>query len=242
MDKLISDSSEQYMQYDILKDSLPFQSMSQQIVKFNVGGVRYEVSMSLLDAYPKTMLATSASKQWHENPDGEIFIERDGKRFRLVLDYMRDGRVHLPIRASRDALLLDLEYYGFEDVSTADILGNPAAKFLYDQSTAWKQDLFKEWDESIAEHERMIVEHKHLIKQIKDSKSIIDAFMENKSFKLRIPGESGKTVFKDCNELLTLVGLCVVEEKFVSYRSLNELTFQQNFHHQAVYEVTLKLV
>ena len=78
--------------------------MSSHLFKFNVGGVRYEVSQSLLDANPNTMLAKSASKQWNEDPDADIFIERDGARFGLVLDYIRDGRVSLPVTLSKDAL------------------------------------------------------------------------------------------------------------------------------------------
>ena len=37
----------------------------------------------------------SAARIAHRNDD--IFIERDGGRFKFVLDYMRDGRVVLPL-------------------------------------------------------------------------------------------------------------------------------------------------
>jgi hypothetical protein len=37
--------------------------MKTEIVTFNVGGTRYEVSRSLLDLHPNTMLAKSASEQ-----------------------------------------------------------------------------------------------------------------------------------------------------------------------------------
>eukprot|EP00535_Pseudo-nitzschia_heimii_P006100 CAMPEP_0197185166 /NCGR_PEP_ID=MMETSP1423-20130617/11334_1 /TAXON_ID=476441 /ORGANISM="Pseudo-nitzschia heimii, Strain UNC1101" /LENGTH=177 /DNA_ID=CAMNT_0042636151 /DNA_START=109 /DNA_END=642 /DNA_ORIENTATION=- len=91
---------------------------SGKTVRFNVGGTIYEVSRSLLDRYPDTMLARLASDTWKTNGDDEnaaLFIERDGDRFRYCLDYMRDcGIVNLPLTVSRAAVLLDLEYYGFE--------------------------------------------------------------------------------------------------------------------------------
>ena len=81
------------------------------IAKFNIGGHRYEVSRSLLESHPDTMLAKSASDQWQEDPESEIFIERDGQRFRFVLDYLRDGKVSLPITEAKHAFLAELEYY-----------------------------------------------------------------------------------------------------------------------------------
>ena len=81
------------------------------IAKFNIGGHRYEVSRSLLLNHPDTMLAKSASDQWQEDPESEIFIERDGQRFRFVLDYLRDGKVGLPITETTDAFVAELEYY-----------------------------------------------------------------------------------------------------------------------------------
>ena len=89
--------------------------MTQQtIIKFNIGGIRYEVSQSLLQSYPDSMLAKSAAEQWHTNPTAEIFIDRNGARFQYVLDYLRDGRVHLPLLVSKDSLVLDLNFYGWK--------------------------------------------------------------------------------------------------------------------------------
>ena len=82
-----------------------------EVVKFNIGGQRYEVSRSLLDKHPDSMLSKSASEQWQEDPVAEIFIERDGLRFRYVLDYLRDDRLELSLTESKKAIIDDLEYY-----------------------------------------------------------------------------------------------------------------------------------
>ncbi len=48
-----------------------------ELVKFNIGGQRYEVFRSLLDKHPNSMLSKRASKQLQVNPDTELFIVMD---------------------------------------------------------------------------------------------------------------------------------------------------------------------
>jgi hypothetical protein len=83
-------------------------------VKLNVGGKHYEVSRSLIERYPDTMLARLVSDTWQSDPSSTIFIERDGDRFRYILDYMRDDKVFLPSTISKSSILLDLDFFGFE--------------------------------------------------------------------------------------------------------------------------------
>ena len=53
--------------------------------------------------------------------DQPVFINRDGGRFKYVLDWMRDGRVIIPMEVTKDALLNDLHYYGFDDADPLTI-------------------------------------------------------------------------------------------------------------------------
>lgn len=94
-------------------------------VKFNVGGTKYEVSRTLIEGYPDTMLERLVSDTWQTDPEKEIFIERDGLRFRYVLDYMRDKRA-FPLTVSVASVLLELEYFGFIDVPPGSIDGSCA--------------------------------------------------------------------------------------------------------------------
>ena len=95
--------------------------MKTQVVKFNIGGRKYEVARSLLESYPDSMLYKSASKVWLENPDEEVYIERDGNRFAYCLDYLRDKKCYLPFTVSKDAVMKDLKYYGIENVDERNI-------------------------------------------------------------------------------------------------------------------------
>lgn len=89
-------------------------------VKFNVGGKVYEVSKSLLDIFPNTVLSKMASS-W-SSASSPIFIDRDPERFASCLDYMRgDGTVHLLETVSKSAFLKDLEFLGFVGVDETKI-------------------------------------------------------------------------------------------------------------------------
>jgi hypothetical protein len=71
------------------------------------------------------MLAKSAATQWHTDPNAEIFIERDGVQFRYVLEYLRNGQVHLPESVPKASLLLHLDFFGVP-VNGNNIMANPA--------------------------------------------------------------------------------------------------------------------
>ena len=83
-----------------------------KIVKFNVGGTRYEVAPSLIEMHPDTMLGKIVSKEWQNDPSAEIFIERNGSRFKYVLDYLRDGKVYVSIDMCKKAILDEMDYFG----------------------------------------------------------------------------------------------------------------------------------
>ena len=103
--------------------------MMMETIKFNVGGVMYEVSQSLLSHFPNTMIARAASETWNKsgknNNNGTnvpIFMDRNGERFAYILDYMRDNKITLPLQnITREGIIDDLNYYGFDNVETIPI-------------------------------------------------------------------------------------------------------------------------
>lgn len=104
-----------------------------RIHRFNVGGKRYEVSQLLLEQQPHTMLARLVSETWNQGKAEEIFIERDGERFRYVLDFLRDGKVELPISADPKAnIVAELVYFGIDcgDASSIQHIADRPAQYL----------------------------------------------------------------------------------------------------------------
>ena len=135
-----------------------------ETVKFNVGGQVYQVSRSLLEMYPDSMLATSASDKWQT--EAEIFIERDGTRFKFVLDYLRDGRVTLPITESKEMLIAELNYYGLEiDDGKIDEKATYAIKNMETMSEVMS-DLKQEASNRKADWEKYDAEHRCVLMAI----------------------------------------------------------------------------
>ena len=67
------------------------------------------------------MLAKSVSERRNDDTKKEIFLERDGEKFRLVMDYLCDGKVVLPVTVPKKSFLFELEYSDIEVVSDESI-------------------------------------------------------------------------------------------------------------------------
>ena len=169
----------------------------QQVIKFNIGGTRYEVSQSLLQTYPESMLTKSADESWHQNPNSEIFIERDGSRFKFVLDYLRDGIVHLPSMISRVSLMMDFDYYGVKNIKEDAIVENVDASY-FGRSVILANDVYEEWDTHA--------------KILRDCITIMDSFRKQDRMSLFLKGleaPCGGYSYTACNDELKKIGLCV---------------------------------
>lgn len=87
--------------------------MSHTTVQFNVGGKIFAVEQSLLLKFDDRMMLRVAAEMADTTED-DIFIDRDGERFAYILDYMRYGKVHLPLSISKGSFLSDLLFYGLQ--------------------------------------------------------------------------------------------------------------------------------
>jgi hypothetical protein len=87
--------------------------MMTKIVQLNVGGMRYDVAEDTLMKHEDTMLAKMISKKWHKGINEEpLFIDRDGERFRFILDWYRDSRIIEPRTIGIEAIKSDALFFG----------------------------------------------------------------------------------------------------------------------------------
>jgi N-acetylneuraminic acid mutarotase len=76
-------------------------------VELNIGGWRFETSVQTLRRVPQSFFDAYFSGRYAQDvcADGSIFVDRDGERFGLVLEFMRDGVVSV---AAQEASELDV--------------------------------------------------------------------------------------------------------------------------------------
>jgi hypothetical protein len=81
-------------------------------VSFDVGGKVFKTARSLILQHEDTMLARLVSDTWHVDSTKPIYIDRTEVTFGFVLDYLRYGRIVLPMTVSKEMFLLDMDFYG----------------------------------------------------------------------------------------------------------------------------------
>mmetsp|Transcript_70794 Transcript_70794/g.156182 ORF Transcript_70794/g.156182 Transcript_70794/m.156182 type:complete len:243 (-) Transcript_70794:24-752(-) len=89
------------------------------VVCLNVGGECYWTLRKTLEQYTSSVLAKMLSGEfpssWDQN--SRLCIDRDGRLFRHVLNYLRDERLPLGLsRADRTLLLQEAKYYGLDEL------------------------------------------------------------------------------------------------------------------------------
>jgi len=88
-----------------------------QIVKLDVGGVHYSTTVDTLRAVPNSLLDCMFSGQFKVEPDenGRYFIDRNGKLFAFILDFLRNGSIELPTDSQKKKqVLAEAEYFGLK--------------------------------------------------------------------------------------------------------------------------------
>lgn len=80
---------------DDLKNQVNYVSTDGQTqISLNVGGTKFVTTLDTLlrenQTLLRSMFSDTVGKPW-----GEVFIDRDAKHFALILNYLRNGHVHL---------------------------------------------------------------------------------------------------------------------------------------------------
>eukprot|EP01111_Echinosteliopsis_oligospora_P012614 TRINITY_DN4342_c0_g1_i4.p1 TRINITY_DN4342_c0_g1~~TRINITY_DN4342_c0_g1_i4.p1 ORF type:complete len:379 (+),score=106.28 TRINITY_DN4342_c0_g1_i4:73-1137(+) len=103
----------------------PIPPISEKQIRIDVGGYKFSTTLTTLTADPDSMLAAMFSGRFPtiKNPEGYIFIDRDGQYFHHILNWLRNGTLP-PIehQIERESLLLEAKYYHIS--SLADFVMN----------------------------------------------------------------------------------------------------------------------
>ena len=111
----------EFYQIQGMVEELKKMSKSLTIVNLNVGGRLFTTSVQTLTKDPNSMLAAMFSGEFDvkRSSDGTYIIDRDGKHFQYILNFLRDGKLILPDH-QEDAFLKKLEaeakYYQIQGI------------------------------------------------------------------------------------------------------------------------------
>jgi len=89
-------------------------------IKLNVGGKYFATSPTTLQAEPNSMLAVMFSGRFPIEPeeDGAYFIDRNGKVFGLILDWLRTGQLSPSLSSIEEFYLqIEADYYQLTKLS-----------------------------------------------------------------------------------------------------------------------------
>lgn len=100
-------------------------------IVINVGGKKFECFKNTLQKHPKTKLAdlTNTSSFW-DNERKEFFFDRDPKLFSFVLNFYRNGELHVPHNVCGPAIKRELEFWGITDNDVAPCCWKSYNNFL----------------------------------------------------------------------------------------------------------------
>jgi len=123
------------MKMDVYSEDVNDHSLKPKVIKLNVGGKKYETTYETLCS-KQSMLSSMFSGRFQLLPDedGFYFIDRDGKNFRYILNYLRDGIIpNIESKSLIEELFLEARYYQLEGlikylstVRRTDFLMNPS--------------------------------------------------------------------------------------------------------------------
>ncbi|GLT87438.1 hypothetical protein SLE2022_055210 [Rubroshorea leprosula] len=92
-----------------------FGSDSPSLIRLNIGGKKFCTTVDTLTRRePDSMLAAMFSGRHtvcHDSEKGYVFVDRDGKHFRHILNWLRDGVVPTLTDAEYTELIREAEYY-----------------------------------------------------------------------------------------------------------------------------------
>ena len=100
-------------------------TIQDEIIELNVGGFPFTTTRKTLCRVPGSVLEAMFSGRFpngtNRKEDGTYFIDRNGRHFSHILDYLRvGGVVSLPTnREDRDALLMEADFFGLDNMVRA---------------------------------------------------------------------------------------------------------------------------
>ncbi len=93
------------------------------MIKLNVGGTLFHTTRETLTKTQDSFFTAMLSGRFQQlvDQEGYIFIDRDGDRFKHILNYLRTNTIHLPRHANKlykyEDIIEEAEFYGLNELA-----------------------------------------------------------------------------------------------------------------------------
>nr|CAH8841207.1 unnamed protein product [Trichobilharzia regenti] len=86
----------------------------------NVSGVHFELTESLVQRYPSTLLGSTEREYFYDSVNKEYFFDRDPELFRYILTYYQHGKLHFPRNMCISAFENELKFFAILSDNLSD--------------------------------------------------------------------------------------------------------------------------
>ena len=116
------------------------QCMPNDVVKLNVGGVFFQTNLSTLMKDEESLLFSlvTGNLDSYQSNDGFFYIDRDGKRFKHILNFLRDGEIPEKVFSEMgEELMIEADFFELRSLKRAlDLLMHKAVNKKAENSSA----------------------------------------------------------------------------------------------------------
>jgi len=117
-------------------------------VILNVGGYRYETYVSTLGQFPGTMFGRMFDPKnralLRKDHKGEYLIDRNGRVFEGILEFLRTGRIFIPPGVTEEQLAVEFDYF---QLPMANDLRHLEFVRQFQAPSQWKEQAYKLFEE-----------------------------------------------------------------------------------------------
>jgi len=143
-------------------ESIANHALKNKIVELNIGGLYYITTVGTL--CPKdepNFFSGLLSERWANPVDskGAYFIDRNGKNFEPILDYLRTGKWVIPPHLVPETVLSEARFYGFEPLPFRGISDLAIKDYLNQAQQKEDEKLMQEEVEKSGDSYRAIIEN-----------------------------------------------------------------------------------
>lgn len=110
------------------------QTNNEEVISINVGGTQFLTTWGTLRKHPETLLGSlSTSSKYYNHEKKYFFFDRNPDNFNTILDYYRNGEIHLPTQVCGWIWKQEFLFWGIPEKDIAECCFSTFIKYDNDK-------------------------------------------------------------------------------------------------------------